>query len=42
MNEIDKKVLRGLSSKYLEDNDVAKDKMMAGIKDFMLKKIEIF
>ena len=40
LSDIDKKLLRGLNSKYIEDPDEKKDKMMSGIKEYMLKKLE--
>ena len=40
LTEIDKKLLRGLNSKRLEDSEVNKDKMIAGIKEYILKRVD--
>ena len=41
LSEVDKKLLLGLNSKKVVDQDGAGDKMMLGIKEFMLKKVEL-
>lgn len=40
LTDIDKKLLRGLHEKNIFDNDENKDKMLSGLKNFILKKIE--
>lgn len=40
LSDVDKKLLRGLHEKNIEDPDEYKDKMMAGVKNFMLQELE--
>jgi len=40
LNEIDKKLLRGLNEKYRFDYEESKDRMINTIKNYLKKKIE--
>ena len=41
LTDIDKKLLRGLNSKRLENSELNKDRMIGAIKENMLKKVEL-
>ena len=40
LNEVDKKLIRGLTEKKIVDTEESKDKILGGLRKFLLNKIQ--